>query len=303
MPAVLDLVEIGFRDELDPQGWKMLQQMRRLAQTGALARAVYNATAQAAGFVCVKDGKIIGNLSLRIASPRSHQGRMIGNVVVHPDYRGMGIGRALMERGIEAARRQGAEWVGLEVRADNEVACQLYEHLGFRAVGIIEHMLRPQGLPWPPTPQPSPAWRRSKPYDNERWRQLAALMHPYDQRLILEVESREYLFGGLERRLNQWLSGQSERAWVYEDSSGDVQMAIQLQADRRHKFLVWELLLDPQCTRGETEEMMAQCLAGSRRYPTWPVVALVPEHGPLLQSLKDIGFEIHRTLQQMLLDL
>ncbi|MBN1246268.1 MAG: GNAT family N-acetyltransferase [Anaerolineae bacterium] len=303
MPAVLDLVEIGFRKELDPQGWKMLQQMRRLTQSGALARIFYSTSGDAAGFVCVKNGQIIGNLSLRYASPRSQHGRMIGNVVVHPDYRGVGIGRALMEKGIEAARNQGAAWVGLEVRADNQIACQLYEHLGFRPVGTIEHMLRPEGLPWPQAQRPAPAWRVSKSHDNHQWRHLAGLMHAYDQRLILEVESREYLFGGFERRLNQWLSGQSERAWVYETDEGEVRMAIRLQTDRRFKFLIWELLLHPNCTEQETQEMMAQCLAGSRHFPTWPVVALVPEHRPLLQSLKATGFEIHRTLQQMILDL
>jgi hypothetical protein len=128
-------------------------------------------------------------------------------------------------------------------------------------------------------------------------------MHPYDQRRVLEVASREYLFGGLERRLNQWLSGQSERAWIYQADDGEVQMAARLQADRRFKFLVWELLLQPNCRRRETEEMMAQCLAGSRRFPTWPVVAMVPEHAPLLDSLTGIGFQIHRTLQQMILEL
>jgi GNAT superfamily N-acetyltransferase len=303
MLAVLDLIEMGFRDELDPQGWKMLKQMRRLTLSGVLTRAVYNAGDIIGGFVCTKGDEVIGNLSLRAASPRSSRGRMIGNVVVHPDHRGLGIGRALMERSIEAARDQGAQWIGLEVREDNDVAGELYAHLGFRPVGTIEHMLRPQGLTWPHTPHASSAWRKSRPRDRDHWRQLATLMHPYEQRMVLETAAQSFAFGGLERRLNRWLSGRPERAWIHDAADGKARMAIRIQGDRRSKFLVWELLLNPACMLHETDDMVAQCLTGSRRFPTWPVIALVPEHPPLLQSLTGVGFEIHRTLQQMILTL
>ena len=303
MPAILDLVEIGFQHELDPQGWKMLNQMRRITQTGSVGQVITNAGTDIAGFVCVADATVVGNLSLRRASHRTRRGCMIGNVVVHPDYRGQGMGRALMLKGIAAARRQDAEWVGLEVRANNTVACTLYEHLGFRAVGTMQHMLRPSGRPWPRSSQSESAWRVSKPRHSDHWRRLVKCLHPPDQRLVLETATRAFRFGGLERRLNQWLSGQAERAWIYELTADRVPMAVRVQADRRYKFHVWELLMDPASTHARTDEMVNQCLVGTRRFPTWSVIAMVPDHPALLDSLHSVGFELHRTLQQMVLKL
>src|SRR5690554_2076858 len=87
MPTVLNLIEMGFSEELDPKGWKMLRQMRRMYQPGCLAQAIYPPDSGTRGFVWVEDGRVVGNLSLRHAQPRSNQGQLIGNVVVHPDYR------------------------------------------------------------------------------------------------------------------------------------------------------------------------------------------------------------------------
>ena len=125
MPAVLDLIELGFKDELDPQGWKMLHQMRRIYRPGLLSYVLPATPLNTSGFIWVEDGQIVGNLSLRHAMPRSTQGRMIGNVVVHPDYRGQGIGRALMEEAIEADDRIEADytfrsWSDVEKKALKE---------------------------------------------------------------------------------------------------------------------------------------------------------------------------------------
>lgn len=53
------------------------------------------------------------------------------NVAVHPDWRGKGLGRWMMELILERARRQGAQTVILEVRRGNAAARRLYESLGF----------------------------------------------------------------------------------------------------------------------------------------------------------------------------
>jgi len=57
------------------------------------------------------------------------------NVAVHPERRGLGRGRSLVEAVIEEARAGGARVVFLEVRAGNVVARRLYRHLGFRDLG------------------------------------------------------------------------------------------------------------------------------------------------------------------------
>ncbi len=301
MPTVLDLIEIGFRAELDPRGWKMLRQMRHIARSNTLSRAVHSAGRDAVGFVWVEDGQVIGNLSLRHAQPRSHHGRMIGNVVVHPDWRGHGIGRALMERAIQAVQEQDVRWVGLEVRASNLVACQLYEHLGFRPVGRTVHLLRPNSMEWPQPSQPALAWRRSKPRDDTHWKRLAATMHSHDQRLVLEIAAQPFQFGRLEHHLSLWLSRQREQAVLHEDDAGAVTMAIQLQTDRRFRFHVWELLAAPELGDCDAQKIVNQCLDRMKRLPPWPAIAMIPEQSPLVDHLTAIGFEHHRTLQQMIL--
>ena len=57
-------------------------------------------------------------------------------------YRGLGIGRALMTAAIEAAFARGMTRIELTVRADNARAISLYKHLGFLTEGHLrQHML------------------------------------------------------------------------------------------------------------------------------------------------------------------
>ena len=56
-------------------------------------------------------------------------------VMVHPDWRGQGIGRALLEAGLAWAEGSPLHKVGLAVFATNERALHLYTELGFREEG------------------------------------------------------------------------------------------------------------------------------------------------------------------------
>jgi ribosomal protein S18 acetylase RimI-like enzyme len=51
------------------------------------------------------------------------------------DFRGQGLGRALLEKTLAAAREQKLERVELEVYASNLVAVRLYERHGFQLEG------------------------------------------------------------------------------------------------------------------------------------------------------------------------
>ena len=55
----------------------------------------------------------------------------INNVAVRPQFRGVGIGTALLQRALHEGKQLGARRATLEVRASNEAARRLYERLGF----------------------------------------------------------------------------------------------------------------------------------------------------------------------------
>ena len=62
------------------------------------------------------------------------------------DYRGVGIGAALMKEAIAWARSTGIEKLCLGVRADNVVARSLYEKMGFIQEGYQQrHIKTPEG--------------------------------------------------------------------------------------------------------------------------------------------------------------
>lgn len=59
----------------------------------------------------------------------------VNNIAVHPDFRGKGIGKAMMKHILEKTRKEGAAFVHLEVRMSNTAALALYKRLGFEVLG------------------------------------------------------------------------------------------------------------------------------------------------------------------------
>lgn len=59
----------------------------------------------------------------------------LANIAVEPAMRGTGIGKALLEHVLAAARTDGVANLFLEVRVSNRVAIALYTRYGFERVG------------------------------------------------------------------------------------------------------------------------------------------------------------------------
>ena len=297
LEEVVDLIEIAFGDRLDPAGRATLDRMRRFAERGLLRQWLWvflGKAMVAPGLVWVEDGRVVGNVSLRRA--RTQDGYLIGNVVVHPDWRRRGIARALMKEAIDRVSRRGVQWVGLEVRADNDGARALYEALRFREVGRTRHLLRPGGPPRPGRPSADEV-RRGGGQDGDA---LVDLMHsvmPEELRPLLEVEESDYR-PGWGRRCQHWLRGEREVWWLVDDEDG-LRGAVRAvrRAGRFPNQL--EILVRPgdEGCEGPLLERGLASLRGSSKKPV--AISLPTTTAPLMAALEDEGFRETRVLIQM----
>jgi [ribosomal protein S18]-alanine N-acetyltransferase len=74
---------------------------------------------------------VIGMIVMWVILDEAH----VATIAVHPDFRGYGIGRKLLAKGLSAAYDRGARMAYLEVRKGNLPAQHLYDKFGFQVVG------------------------------------------------------------------------------------------------------------------------------------------------------------------------
>ena len=304
LKPVVDLISVAFKDRLAPDGDLALAEMRRVARWGPLLWWLYSpglrTTLVAPGFVWVEQGTVVGNVSLRRALEWG--GCFVGNVAVHPDWQGRGIANALMKAALEEISARGGRWVGLEVRADNQVAGRLYERLGFREVGRTLHMLRPAGLPWVRNPLAHPSLRRGHSRDSAGLINLVHTVVAGPHRPLLELRKGDYT-PGWERTLDCWLEGRREVWWVVE-GKGMLHGAVRAARERRRRPDRLEVLVAPGHDDHLEAMLVQQGMTSLRGAPKKMVETVLPSPTePLIVALEATGFQRLRVLVQMRLDL
>lgn len=91
--------------------------------------------------VAESEGEVIGWGSLNAYNPRAaYQHVADFSVYVERQWRGKGVGRRLLDRLIELARRIGYHKMMLAAFPFNESGVALYERMGFTTVGICHEM-------------------------------------------------------------------------------------------------------------------------------------------------------------------
>lgn len=86
---------------------------------------------------------IVGTFALLIGHNLGHGGKpfaIVENVVVHPDHRGKGVGRRMMEEAMILAKAQGCYKLMLSSDIKREAAHRFYDSLGFERHGISFRM-------------------------------------------------------------------------------------------------------------------------------------------------------------------
>jgi putative acetyltransferase len=103
----------------------------------------FAASDRAIMLVAEDGGEIVGDFTLRAISPRRALQHVASlGMSVRASHRRRGIGKALLEAGIEWARSIGITRVELYVFADNAPAIALYEALGFAHEGRRKNLVR-----------------------------------------------------------------------------------------------------------------------------------------------------------------
>ena len=82
------------------------------------------------------DGELAG---LLVLDPGHEEGFLIDNVAVHPSHQGTGVGRALLERAEDEARRAGADAIHLYTHELLTESQELYRRIGYSEYKRVAH--------------------------------------------------------------------------------------------------------------------------------------------------------------------
>lgn len=163
-------------------------------------------------FLAEWNGAPAGTVTTLIHSP---QLAWVGMVLVHPEYRRRGIGRALLEGALEYLGRRGVACVGLDATPLGE---PVYAALGFRrdfTLSRWEHR----------------GWSKSQSVDLQGLREWA----PSDQLAAVKLDTRAFGVGRV--RLLAALASASRASWVSEAEAGKIDGFGMVRAGARAAYL------------------------------------------------------------------
>ncbi|GBD10099.1 N-alpha-acetyltransferase RimI [Candidatus Thermoflexus japonica] len=298
--GIADLLEVAFASELDEIGQRIIRELRFWSRLGWVLKGLEwflpPGETFAPGYVWVEGGRVVGYAMVRRFRP-GVEGWLIANVAVAPEFRGRGIGRALVSACLEYARAHGARWAALQVRADNAPALRLYRSLGFVEIGRIQ-IWRREAWRAPLLPSLSaviPGYRVRPARPGEvsalsAW--IAAAENPAMQ--LFEP------LGLLPMALAPWPFGRRWKTlWIIETEGGEI-VAIAAWI-RREGALTLRAFLTGSGTPQHARWLVETALMGIP--PRLPVMALTGEEPALSAALLSLGFQPIRTLIGMRHDL
>ena len=298
---VADLIEQAFAGELESSGRRSLQDLRALARMGPftqwLARSDPYLQDVLGGFVWQADDRVVGNITVQRAD--SYGARwQIANVAVDKDWRGRGIGRALMQAALARIREQRGSWAALQVRTDNPVALRLYEQLGFQPL-TEEMVLQLDRLPSWLEPADPPAGLRT--YHSREWQTRYTLEASCRSELAQwwrPIRSHDFMQLA-ESRISEklWeLAGRNRmQRWIIDGAHGG--FAAWLAIDARRWAGVHQLSFSVHpAVRGQYERpLLHRALTFLRDYPRWPVrVEHSGDHREMREAFQAAGFRVVR---------
>jgi RimJ/RimL family protein N-acetyltransferase len=142
-------------EEHIPGFWKVLDAVARESRYLAMLEAppieetrkfvLGNIRTGSPQFVAIVEDAVVGWCDVLLKErPILRHGGVLGMGIAAP-FRGRGIGPALVEATLKAAREKGLTRIELLVRVDNERAKRLYEKFGFAVEGLCRNHLFVEG--------------------------------------------------------------------------------------------------------------------------------------------------------------
>ncbi|MBN2016579.1 MAG: GNAT family N-acetyltransferase [Candidatus Cloacimonetes bacterium] len=92
--------------------------------------------------IAEKQGSIVGMIYVIYHQSLLHYGlsACIEELVVHKGFRGQGIGKLLVEKGVEMAHEKGCVELEVSTEFTNKEAISFYEKFGFKQIGVLLEM-------------------------------------------------------------------------------------------------------------------------------------------------------------------
>ena len=306
-----ELIELVFADSMDGNGRSAIREMRYLSHMGyglnVISRLNDLALGISLGYVYLKDGKLVGNVSIYPADYPGGIGNVwiLANVGVHPEFQRRGIARELVEASLEMIRKRQGKQIILQVNYDNEAALRLYDRQGF----VYERA-------WC-------VWRRSgfisSPYAGAQDFHITRLRHDewqseYDLALASRPNSRgglgwlkpvhrSYFRVPLARRLINMLSlNHTEKLIIRDEETLQVLASCWLESLLGNSTIRLRLFASPAMDfRPHAEALLCNVMA---RYPRSTTMIEHPRDDDITSDLlKHYQFNVKRELWHMRLDL
>lgn len=291
------LIETAFAEDLERTGVPLQEELsmgrRLLPWIGLLGRFSSSIRDLARGYVWEDRGRMVGLVMIQPEGLGAERRKWyISTVATHPDYRGRGIARRLMEKALEHIRGRGGELALLNVRANNAPAINLYESLGFKSFDSTTQ-LRLDGTPDVKFKPVEGYSLRAMGLGEWRTRyELAKEATPAEVQAISPISERGY-------RVTPWmrvfipffsvLQRAEERRWALESEAKVVGM-LTLRAVRYPSMHQLRLLIHPQHERA-AEALLTQALSVLKDYQGCGVLAGVrSSRAELLDLFKRYGF-------------
>jgi len=300
---MIELIELSFAEDLDPQSRQMLNEMRTLSRVGGPLLWLLSKTSPTlrdlfSGYVWLEEGRMVGNITVH-RRDKGKRGWFISNLAVHPDHRRRGIAHRLMSEGMELARKRGAQRVSLEVRAGNLAAQKLYEKLGFTRVDSVSKMRLEKVCGVSLAPSGEYEIEAVKSQEWRRLYQLAEDARSPEAKEILPVREKDYRSSFAQRvvaSIGDLLRGQEVYRWA---AQRDDRFLALLTVRTGGAFATHSLgMMVHPGYRGKVEEMLlTRALVTLDTYPSRPLLATIqPSYEEVVDIFRRYGFAEQQTL-------